>query len=182
MDRRFAILAVCTANICRSPMIELLARRSLDPRRFEVASAGTHGWMRAPMDSMAAMEAMRLGLEPEHFRSHPIDSYLVDSAELVLTATRAHRSEVLAINPQALRKTFTVLEFAGLLPFVEADSLSDLVRKAALVRSRGPADADIEDPYRRAPDVHRTIADQIDVAVGRISDVLNRVGAPGHTA
>ena len=37
---RFAILAVCTANICRSPMIEALLRARLDDDKFEVASAG----------------------------------------------------------------------------------------------------------------------------------------------
>jgi protein-tyrosine phosphatase len=43
---RFAILAVCTANICRSPMMEALLRARLDPRQFEVASAGVKGWDR----------------------------------------------------------------------------------------------------------------------------------------
>ncbi|MFI5426813.1 hypothetical protein [Aeromicrobium sp. UC242_57] len=104
VDRRFAILAVCTANICRSPLMEILLKAQLDSSRFEVASAGVRGWDRRPMDSMAAMEAMRLGHEADSFRSHPIDSYLVDSADLILTATRAHRSDVLSMTPQALRR------------------------------------------------------------------------------
>lgn len=175
IPHRFTILAVCTANICRSPLIELLLRQHLDLDRFEVASAGIRGWKQAPMDSMAAMEAMRLGTDPTHFRSHPIDNYLIDSAELVLVATREHRSAVLEINPLALRKTFTLLEFAGLAALIDADDLSELVKQAALTRSRGPADADVGDPYRRAPEVHRTTADQIAAAVESISSILNRV-------
>ena len=104
-SQRFAILAVCTANICRSPIMEVLLRARLDDEEFEVASAGTQGWDRQPMDGMAAMELMRLGHSNTNFRSHAIDTYLVDSADLILTATRSHRSAVLEITPAALRRT-----------------------------------------------------------------------------
>ncbi|MCW2831937.1 MAG: low molecular weight phosphatase family protein [Aeromicrobium sp.] len=170
---RFAILAVCTANICRSPMIEALLRAQLDPDRFEAASAGVQGWDRQPMDSMAAMELLRMGHSAQTFRSHAIDSYLVDSADLIVTATRAHRSDVLGMNPQALRRTFTLLEFAALCGIVEADDPRALVAEAALRRSLAPAEVDIGDPYRRGPAVHRAAADQIEAAVTTISARLN---------
>jgi protein-tyrosine phosphatase len=173
-DGRLAILAVCTANICRSPMMEILLRARLDDTRFEVASAGVRGWHRKPMDSMAAMELERLGHSAGTFASHAIDSYLVDSADLVLTATREHRSAVLALNPQALRRSFTLIEFAALTDLVEADDVRGLVAQAAARRSLAPADADVKDPYRRGPDVHRATADQIDAAV---TTVAARLGA-----
>lgn len=171
--RRFAILAVCTANICRSPLIEALLRSQLDGARFEVASAGVQGWDRQPMDSMAAMELARLGLSATTFRSHAIDSYLVDSADLILTATRTHRSDVLGVNPQALRRSFTLLEFAALSGSVEADTPTELVAQAALHRSLAPAKIDIGDPFRRGPAVHRAVADQIADAVSTVSARLN---------
>lgn len=171
--QRFAVLAVCTANICRSPMIEILLRARLHDTRFEVASAGVRGWDRKPMDSMAAMELMRLGHSASTFRSHAIDSYLVDSADLILTATREHRSDVLSMNPQALRRSFTLVEFAALTSLVEGDSPAELVAQAAQRRSLAPAKADVKDPYRRGPDVHRATADQIDAAVTTIADRLN---------
>lgn len=170
---RFAILAVCTANICRSPMMEALLRAELDGRQFEVASAGVQGWDRHPMDSMAEMELMRLGHSAEDFRSHPIDSYLVDSADLILTATRSHRSEVLAMNPGALRRSFTLIEFAALTALVEGAEPRALVAQAARQRSLAPGEIDIGDPYRRTPEIHRDTADQIDRAVRTISDRLN---------
>ena len=156
-------------------MIELLLRQRVDLDRFEIASAGTRGWKHAPMDSMAAMEALRLGADPARFRSHPVDNYLVDSADLVLVATREHRAAVLEINPQALRRTFTLLEFASLAELVDAEDLDELVKRAALIRSQGPAQVDIGDPYRRAPEVHRATAEQILVAVESISTILNRI-------
>jgi protein-tyrosine phosphatase len=174
---RFAILAVCTANICRSPMIEALLRAQLDTDKFEVASAGVQGWDRQPMDAMAAMELLRLGHENADFRSHAIDSYLVDSADLILTATRGHRSEVLALNPKALRRTFTLMEFAALGELVAGDDPINLVAEAARQRSKAPADIDIGDPYRRSPEIHRETADQIDAAVRTISARLNALVA-----
>lgn len=181
-DQRFAILAVCTANICRSPMIEILLRARLDSERFEVASAGVRGWDRKPMDSMAAMELLRLGHSADTFRSHAIDSYLVDSADLILTATREHRSDVLAMNPQALRRSFTVVEFAALTELVDADDPIQLVAQAALRRSLAPSKADVKDPYRRGPEVHRQTADQIDAAVQTIADRLNAFGTSAQNA
>ncbi|MEJ7635971.1 hypothetical protein [Aeromicrobium sp.] len=175
-SRRFAILGVCTANICRSPMIEVLLRAQLDRDQFEVASAGVQGWNRQPMDAMAAMELMRLGHSATNFRSHAIDSYLVDSADLILTATRVHRSEVLAMNPRALRKTFTLMEFAALTALtalVDGDDPRALVAQAARQRSKAPAKVDIGDPYRRSPEIHRKTADQIADAVQTISSRLN---------
>lgn len=178
-SHRFAILAVCTANICRSPMIEALLRAQLDDSQFEVASAGVQGWDRQPMDAMAAMELHRLGHSSTTFRSHAIDSYLVDSADLILTATRGHRSEVLGMNPRALRRTFTLMEFAALTGIVEADDPRALVAEAARQRSKAPTDTDIGDPYRRSPEVHREVADQIDTAVRTISDQLNALVETG---
>lgn len=176
---RFAILAVCTANICRSPMIEILLRARLDDARFEVASAGVRGWDRKPMDSMAAMELKRIGHSAETFRSHAIDSYLVDSADLIVTATREHRSAVLAMNPHALRRSFTLVEFAALIEIVDGDNPSALVAQAAARRSLAPADADVGDPYRRGPEVHRATADQIDGAVTTIAARLNALVPAG---
>jgi protein-tyrosine phosphatase len=173
---RFAVLAVCTANICRSPIMEILLRERLDRERFEVASAGVRGWDRQPMDPSAATELQRLGHASDTFRSHPIDSYLVESADLVLTATREHRSEVLAVSPKALRRTFTLLEFAALAELtelVEAGDPEALVARAAQRRSLAPTDVDVRDPYRRGADVHRATADQIDAAVATIAQRLN---------
>lgn len=171
--QRFTILAVCTANICRSPMIELLLRASLDPERFEVASGGVRGWDRKPMDAFAATELTRLGHSSADFLSQPIDSRLVDSADLVLTATREHRSDVLALNPRALRRSFTLVEFAALTSLVDGESPAELVAQAAARRSLAPAEADIGDPYRRGPEIHRETADQIAAAVATISERLN---------
>jgi protein-tyrosine phosphatase len=178
VEPRFAVLAVCTANICRSPFIEMVLRERLDDRHFEVASAGVRGWSDKPMDAMAAMELMRIGLTPGTFRSHPIDDYFVRSAGLILTATTDHRSEILGSSPEALRRTFTLLEFAQLVETVDGDDPATLVAEAARHRSRATGDLDVADPYRRKPAVYRSTSEQMDVACATIADRLNASVTP----
>lgn len=175
MTSRFGILAVCTANLCRSPMIEILLSDGLDKRFFEVASAGIRAFPDTLMDDMAAMEVERLGHDPTEFSSQPVSEALIRSADLVLTATREHRSTILQTEPAALHKTFTLLEFAGLVPQFEAIDLPELVEGAARIRGRGPRDVDIQDPFRLEPAIHRSVADQIAAATVTIAGQLNSI-------
>lgn len=173
--QRFAILTVCTANICRSPMMEMLLRDRLDEARFEVASAGVQGRVGHAMDAMSEMELMRFGLSAGSFRSHPVDEHLVHSADLILTATRAHRTRVLEDEPRAMRWTFTLLEFAALCESVTDDlTPPDLVKAVAAGRQEFRGDTDVADPYRRSPRVHRTTADQILRSVDTIAARFSR--------
>ena len=98
MDR-YAILTVCTANICRSPLMEMLLRRNLDSDVVDVASAGVQGWDSQPMDPDAAEQLRRLGSDTGEFRSRPLTAKIVESADLILTATREHRTGVLPVSP-----------------------------------------------------------------------------------
>lgn len=173
MTSRFGILAVCTANLCRSPMIEILLSDGLDKRYFEVASAGMRARRDDPMDGMAAMEVERLGHDPTGFTSQPVNEALIRSADLILTATRELRSAILHSEPAALHKTFTLLEFAGLAPQSEAIDLPTLVEGAARSRGNGPRDIDIQDPFRLEPAIHRSVADQIAAATVDIARQLN---------
>ena len=163
--KRFTILTICTANICRSPLMEILFRDRLDPRRFEIASAGVRGWDDAPIDSMVVLELARLGHEATRHQSRVLDVHHVEQADLVLTASRDHRAAVLAMSPRALRKTFTLREFAALMEGSDASSLEDLVLDASRRRSTAPAELDVLDPYMREPAVHRQVADTIATAV-----------------
>lgn len=161
--------------------MELLLRDRLDPARFEVASAGVMGWRDAPVDSMVRLELARLGLDGSDFRSRPLRVDHVRAADVVLTATKEHRAAVLELDPGALRKTFTLLELAALVEGQHADSLPALVADAARRRSTGPSAADVPDPYRRSPAVHRSTADLIDVATASLAETLGALDRPeGH--
>jgi len=173
----FSILAVCTANICRSPMIELLLRKQLDPEKFTVGSAGVHGWNRAPVDSMVTMELARFGIRAAGFQSRALNDQLINEADLVLAATRDHRAHILGRSPDALRKTFTLLEFAALMDGATADapvvaSPAALVEESFKRRGQARKDLDLSDPYRQGPDVHRAVAEKVRDAVSVIARQL----------
>lgn len=173
-ENAFRILIVCTANICRSPMAEHLLRTALDrrdraARRIEVTSAGTRGFDGAPMDPPAAEQLRRLGGDPTEFRSRPLTGRLSEQADLILTATRAHRSFVLERVPRALRRTFTLREFAAAAAVVRQDQLgvtdlAELVRLAAAARGRvslTDQEYDVPDPFGGPTETHRHVAEAI---------------------
>lgn len=173
----FSILAVCTANICRSPMIELLLRKQLDPEKFSIGSAGVHGWNRAPVDSMVTLELARLGVRAAGFQSRALNDQLINEADLILAATRDHRAHILGRSPDALRKTFTLLEFAALMDESEAEpavvaSPATLVEESFKRRGQARKDLDLSDPYRQGPDVHRAVAEKVRDAVSTIARQL----------
>jgi len=168
----FEILAVCTANICRSPMIELLLRQRLDAERFSIGSAGVYGWSRAPVDSMVTLELARFGVRAAGFQSRSLTDQAIEQADLILAATREHRAHILGRSPDALRKTYTLLEFAALMDGQGAESPEALVEEVFKRRSQAGQGIDLPDPYRQAPGFHRAVAEQIRDAVDVIADGL----------
>ena len=176
----FRILFVCTANICRSPMAEYLLRMLLaegadQGTGFRLGSAGTHGYDGAEMDPPAAEQLRRLGGHPCGFRSRMLTARHCEEAELILTATREQRSLLLTREPRALRRTFTLLEFAQASVQIRESwpSISDpaeVVMLAAAARSRVSLDGyDLADPYGGSADQHRIAAETILAATTTIA-------------
>lgn len=174
---RFTILTVCTANICRSPLMELLLRKQLDTSIYEVGSAGVRGYSDAPMDGDAAQQAVRFGADPQYFKSRPLTEDMVKVSGLILTATREHRSSVLAVSPEALPRIFTLLEFAQLADEYSGEPLDKIISDASRHRSHAIGEIDIGDPFKQGELVHQQVAERTMRAVRKISDVLNAVSA-----
>jgi protein-tyrosine phosphatase len=161
----FRVLHVCTGNICRSPMAELLMREGLrhrlgeGARVFSVESAGTWGHTGSPLEPFAQSTLAGLGVDASAFRARELVAEHVVSADLVLTATREHRAAAVVLHPRAARRTFTVREFDRLLSAVDPTGLPAdpeeraralvplAARQRGLVRADRPEDDDVEDPY-----------------------------------
>jgi len=170
----FSILVVCTANICRSPLIEHLLRAELNAGpsevAFDVRSAGILGLDGSGMDPHSAAELVRLGGDSAGFRARSFTAEIGSNADLILTAAVEHRAQVLQEFPRALRRTFTLLEFAHLVSEVsvvrEAGSPRELVRLAAAARGAASIDAyDIPDPFGSSTHIHRQTASIVHNAV-----------------
>lgn len=189
------ILMVCTGNICRSPMMERLMRDALRRRGVgqwcEVASAGTWAQVGEPMQPFAASTLAERDVGADGFVATAVSEGLVASADLILTATREHRSTVVGILPSAVRRSFTMLELARVAAAAppvpdpadpsQADaSIADGVRRsiawAAQMRGAMPRPVegadDIEDPLGAPRATYRARADVITAAVEQIVPFL----------
>ncbi|HVE63399.1 MAG TPA: hypothetical protein VNB94_06320 [Mycobacteriales bacterium] len=188
---RFRVLHVCTGNICRSPMAERLMRAGLLARlgegaaAFVVESAGTWGHTGSPMEPGALSTLTSYDLDGADFRARELLAEHVAGADLVLTATREHRSAAVVLHPRASAYTFTLREFARLTALVDIAALptGDPVARAraavtATAASRGlrppasPSEDDVGDPYQAPPSVFAACAELVDTAVQRALDVL----------
>lgn len=99
------LLVVCTANICRSPSAAAVVRRAGLPG-LQVASAGTQAAEGLPGCPAAPL----LGDQAATHRSRLLTPHAVGAADLILTAERAHQTDVVALGPQARARTFTVTQ------------------------------------------------------------------------
>jgi sulfate adenylyltransferase len=168
------VLFVCTANICRSPYLELRARQLLGPDSgVVVSSAGTHGFDAEPASDTMEAEFARHGTDTTAFRSRPATGDLVDDADLVLTAEAGHRTRLLEDRPAAFRKTFTLGQFVASARAVDPGLRGrDLIAALAVRRVPASPDHDITDPYRRGPEAAARAAVQMEDLLAVVVDRL----------
>lgn len=155
----FRILFVCTGNMCRSPLAERLARARLaaavegraEAVAVEVESAGTHGVTGAPVHPDTAEILRELGGDPEGFTARALTKEMVGAADLILTATRAHRDFVAATRPGAAARTFTILEFCALARAVRPAAIARAADAGARARALTAAVAALRDGMNHRP-------------------------------
>lgn len=166
------VLVVCTANICRSPYLELALRRATGGA-VEITGAGTHGFDAEPMDPTMAAVARARGLEPDGLRSKAVTRALVADADLVLTAEERHRSFLLEEHPGAFRKVFTLGQLARGVEQL-GDDVVDPRELVARIGAHRPSAAgtDVADPYRRGPAAAEACADHVDRLVAVVGPAL----------
>ncbi|MEV7725895.1 protein-tyrosine-phosphatase [Streptomyces sp. NPDC087917] len=195
----FRILHVSTGNVCRSPITERLTRHALAHRLgglvsgdLIVESAGTWGHEGAPMEANAAAVLADFGADASGFTGRELLDEHVIRADLVLTATRDHRAQVISMGHSAGLRTFTLKEFTRLVRAIDPATLPPLddgmaERARALVRAaaalRGwllapTADADeVYDPYGAPITFFRSIGDEINQALDPVVTALTGVTA-----
>ena len=174
----FAVLYVCTGNVCRSPMAELLFRSWVSPDAdVEVASAGTQALVGHGIDRASASALGQLGIDPSRHRARQFEPWMAADADLILTAERAHRDLVMTALPSAFRRTFTMKEFARLAHHVRAGAppqtiINEIAGLRGLNGEVPEADDNMPDPYRGAISQARTIAQQVTDTVHATIGVL----------
>ncbi len=183
------IIAVCTGNICRSPLAEILLESHLADLDVRLSSAGTRARDGMGVTPETAGIALSLGAPKariERHRARFLTKDVLGSADLGLALSREHRRQIVEMDPTFMRKTFTVRELARLLDDISneellgaaasaADTSAPNSRFSAMLRvvasRRGtvipPAaeDDDVIDPYRRSPRTYELSAAQLTAAL-----------------
>ncbi len=174
-----AVLIVCVGNVCRSPYIKARLQSQVSPG-VHIGSAGVRALVGEPLDPEILQLLHEIHLDGKGFRGKQLTADMVEAADLVLTVSRAIRSEVVQEHVRALSKTFVLADFADLAESLRAVRpdldpaipLRDRVRLAAARRAllppREAADADIHDPYRLGPRGARLMQAQIDAVLGPV--------------
>ncbi|GGT29453.1 protein-tyrosine-phosphatase [Streptomyces kurssanovii] len=196
----FRILHVSTGNVCRSPITERLTRHALSDRLGDpltggliVESAGTWGHEGAPMEANAEIVLADFGADASGFVGRELLDEHVIRADLVLTATRDHRAQVISMGHSAGLRTFTLKEFTRLVRAIDPATLPDpgedgvveraraLVRAAAALRgwllAPSPDADEVFDPYGAPITFFRSIGDEIHQALDPVVTALTGVRA-----
>lgn len=137
------VLAVCRANVCRSPLAAFRLQREL-PAAFgletlPVTSAGTETVSGAKICAEVYRRLMPsdgAAFAARHV-AEQLDEQSIGDAGLILTMTTAARGAVGTITPAARARTFTIVEAVGLLALepsvAELDVLADASDRVAAV-------------------------------------------------
>ncbi|MEC3919899.1 arsenate reductase/protein-tyrosine-phosphatase family protein [Nocardia sp. CDC160] len=107
------VLFVCSGNVCRSVIAERLtlavaAEHGLQDLSAE--SAGVRALVGFPVEPLAAQTIVGLGGNADNFKARRLKADMVHRADMVLTMTDKIRDQVRDLVPEALPRTFTLLE------------------------------------------------------------------------
>ena len=173
---------LCTGNICRSPMAEVLLADALSRRRVaaRVSSAGLLEDGRPASEHSVACMADR-GLDLSGHASRAMTPELLGAADLLLGMERRHVREAAVMAPGSWPRAFTLRELARLAaeagPRPDDVALGDWLTR--LSDGRTPAahlgasrDDDVADPIGRSVRTYRRCATDLEQLVGTVVDHL----------
>ncbi len=111
------IVFICTGNICRSCMAEVIAKElsaknNVDDQ-LSFFSAGTKTWDGLPATDFARQVVMEWGYSLENHSSTSLNLELVNEADLLLTLMDEQKVDVLNNFLLAAGKVFSLHEFLG---------------------------------------------------------------------
>lgn len=161
-SKPYTVMTVCTGNICRSPMAEIILRARFEERGLgdavRVQSSGVsdeeHG---NPIDRRAVRVLRQRGYEiPAHHFAHRITASEIEESDLFLPMTASHMRALLRQMPETKR--------GGVHLYRSFDP--DLPKPTLGHES----DIDLMDPWYGGPEDFELAIDQIDGVAPYIVD------------
>ncbi len=114
------VYVVCSQNICRSPMAEMLIERELRKRQIDgisVYSCGLWAPEGAPASQGAVNVMLKRGLSLSWHRSRRMHASLVEKDTIFLAVTQEYKDYLIQHFPGI--RAYTLAEFAGVGTDVE---------------------------------------------------------------
>jgi tRNA threonylcarbamoyl adenosine modification protein (Sua5/YciO/YrdC/YwlC family) len=108
------ILFICTANICRSPMAEYIAKKIVKEKNlpYRIASAGF--LKSGVMISNNSYKVLKeYGYDASAHVSTSLSQNLTNDCWLILTMTKEHKKKLQALDKNIGEKVFTLSEYTG---------------------------------------------------------------------
>ena len=162
------VLFICTGNICRSPMGELLFRTYTQGTSLEVGSAGTHSLAGHSIDPSSKALLDAVGIDSSQFRSTQLTQDIADNSDLILCFEPEQRHNIVVIAPTALPYTFTLTDFSNMCAYCAQhnmitgatiqERLQSVIDQSMQIRPMLPPSATIPDPYRKNFEAFRSAA------------------------
>lgn len=180
---RHRILFVCTANICRSPAAEALARHRFGESAALFRSAGfLDDGHPCPRDLVHVLDER--GVDVSAHRSYHLDQASLEAADLVLTMEGEHVQRATLLHRPSFAKILPLKEAAARLTGAPPTRLELEEFVESVNSSRDPSSYlstrwDVADPYRRRLRHYRQAVDEIE---GLIDVVCRRLIGPPTSA
>ena len=117
-------------------MAEQILRQLAEKNKLPVtvSSAGVAAMTGDPITPESAEAMKTRGYKVTTHKAKDLTPKLLEEADLVLTATLDHRSEIARMLPKASKYSFTIDEYARLVSFLSADpEFSDEFKKKASI-------------------------------------------------
>jgi protein arginine phosphatase len=155
------ILFVCTGNVSRSFLAEMLLKNEIRRHgleNIEVTSAGVSAYPGIPGDPEMVNYLSKIGAPVENHEAKPVTKEDVDRADLILVMEKNH-SEIIT------KQWPTVKDKVELLGrYISIDQAED----------------DVMDPYRKSPYHYRLAQSQITLAIKNLLNMLLDKLPPAH--
>ncbi|RSX51134.1 protein-tyrosine-phosphatase [Bifidobacterium callimiconis] len=178
------IMFVCTGNVCRSPMGELMMKRYLAGSSITVSSAGVKGLKDRPIHQSSGKLMTSVGIDSSAFRSRMLTAEMAQNADLILCFEKEQRRDIVSLAPMAVNYTFLVTDFANMCLYSAQqklvkgrtleERLQSVINAASFIRPMIPAPRDVDDPMGKSFDVFCRAAEQTNKAIWIILDSMRK--------
>ena len=148
------IMFICTGNICRSAMADLLMKKKLQDRDMldvEICSSGIYA-MQGEVSTDEAIEVMEeYGVDLKKHRATLTSKSNIQEMDLILCMTSAHKQNLINTYPNLVDKIYTLKEYVGI------------------------EEIDIKDPWGYTIVTYRFCAAEIDKCLDKVIEKIKKL-------